>query len=143
MKHTVLLFAFLFMICQVNAKFVDQFSEENLATCADLLGFESTPNSAIDSRSFLDAIFNKVDHKDRWAIKNDNMCHCSRKYILYKDEWKLILASYHNSNLVSKNELYNIVKDPYEKTNLAKSYPDVVKRLAKRVAEIDAKKSSN
>jgi arylsulfatase A-like enzyme len=52
-------------------------------------------------------------------------------------DWKLIWRT----PLPSALELYNIADDPFEKTNLADKYPDIVARLQKRIEEL-AKESA-
>ncbi len=55
--------------------------------------------------------------KYRWAIEN---------------EWKLILP--HAARVPNGEiELFNLIKDPYEKKNLASSHPEIVKSLTKKI----------
>ena len=58
-------------------------------------------------------------------------------------QWKLLLTYDGEVNRYASThprgdkrpQLYDLLKDPHEKTNVAKDHPDVVARLAERIAE--------
>jgi arylsulfatase A-like enzyme len=55
--------------------------------------------------------------------------------VIYKGRWKLLIAPgwYHQTSKVpgTEYELYDLEKDPAEKTNLAQQTPELVEQLKK------------
>ena len=95
-------------------------------TC-QMQGINLLDSAAVDRRKIIFGEILEHDIQDmtdpvaslkyRWAIEN---------------EWKLILP--HSPRVPDGTvELYNLIKDPYEKRNLAKSHPDIVKSMTKKI----------
>ena len=60
-------------------------------------------------------------------------CTWMRKHGWRTPEWKLIIALEPDFHFKPEIELYNLIDDPLEKTNLAETHPDVVEHLKSRM----------
>jgi arylsulfatase A-like enzyme len=60
-------------------------------------------------------------------------CTWMRKHGWRTPEWKLIQALEPDFHFMPKVELYNLLKDPLELTDVAKTNPDIVKTLTQRM----------
>lgn len=112
------------------------------ATLADLVGFERGDGEAEDSESFLTAL-----RGEKEAGRAELVHHSyDGMFALRAGDWKLIegLGSggftfpYRVAPVPGgpKGQLYDLANDPAEKRNLYLKRPEVVERLARRLAEI-------
>ncbi len=109
------------------------------ATVADITGRPIPYGNAEDSYSFLPALSGKPIVSARQGI----ISHSINGYFAYrKGKWKLLLAKGSGgwSSPTEKEsvdstiaQLYNMEKDPGEKTNLYNTHPDVVKLILKQL----------
>ncbi len=97
------------------------------ATFVKLAGGTLEQKQKLDSLDQSDAIFNGAP-SPRTEIIYD-VTNCVRIPTIRSGDFKLM-----------GERLYNIVKDPSEKENIAANHPDVVARLAKRLAEAGAER---
>ena len=107
------------------------------ATIAELVGCAIPKNMAEDSISFLPALHGKPIQADRAAIVHHSI---SGKFGIRKGKWKLLLApgsggwSAPNDMQAKKKglpevQLYDMVTDVGETTNLQAKHPEVVREL--------------
>lgn len=110
-----------------------------MATAAELLGVSLPDDAAEDSYSFVPAL---TQTKLRKPIREATVMHSSDgRFAIRKGDWKLILwagsggwafpATEEDMKGLPKFQLYNLKKDPSEKSNLVSKYP-------KRVSELKA-----
>jgi arylsulfatase A len=105
------------------------------ATCAEMLGTKTPPNSCEDSVSFLPAFQNKRISSTRLGIVH----HSFLGFFSYRlGDWKLLLArdggAGSERNLAKnpklpKAQLYNLSRDPAEKANLYETNPSKAEEL--------------
>lgn len=111
-----------------------------MATCADLVDFDLPDDAGEDSQSFLPLLRDNPDPTDgrEAAIYHSIGGH----FAIQMGTWKLITIKGGGGwdgkdwgmpkHPIDKNkpmQLYNIRKDRYEKNNLYKKHPDIVKKL--------------
>src|SRR3954470_1023726 len=69
-------------------------------------------------------------------------CTWMRKHGWRTPQWKLIVALEPDFHFKPKVELYNLIEDPHEDTNVAEANPEVVKTLTARMNEHIAQRES-
>ncbi|RLD12563.1 MAG: N-acetylgalactosamine 6-sulfate sulfatase [Chlamydiae bacterium] len=106
-------------------------------TILDMAGVKPKPNQIIDGIdlvSFLKGKSKKVHeeifcHFPHTVSATKNIASTSVR----KGDWKLIKFYADNSDQTDRYELYNLKKDIGEKNNLAKKYPEIVRKLDKLI----------
>jgi arylsulfatase A-like enzyme len=94
-----------------------------LPTLASLTGYKSKDDLKLDGKNILPLLYKETSQEPRtFYFKNFD----GRTYTRHGD-WKII--THRNGT----KELYNISKDPYEKSNVAGQYPEKVAALMKRL----------
>jgi len=105
-------------------------------TVLDLLDLET--GIQFDGRSTLPMMTDSsLSHESEIYITE---CTWMRKHGWRTPEWKLIVALEPDFHFKPEVELYNLVDDPEENTNLAEERPDVVASLRKRMDDYIAKR---
>ena len=106
-----------------------------VATFADLLNYDLPDHAAEDSYTIVPALLGKeTGAPHRPALITDT----SRgDFSLRSGKWKLIKLNPHPRNRLEQvvYELYDMGQDPYEMTNLAEAYPDMVEQLKQLLSE--------
>ena len=108
-----------------------------LATLADLLGERLSDDEGEDSYSFLPVLNDEpIEGRLREATVHHSI---EGRFALRQDEWKLILwpgsggwsppMTAGGLDELPRYQLYNLEKDPGEKTNLVAEYPDRVEAM--------------
>ena len=112
-----------------------------MASLASLLGVKMPTGAAPDSENYLDAWLGK-DREGRPCLVEQN---AQNNLSIITNEWKYIepgkgIAFNRNVGIETGNspepQLYNMRNDLGEKENVAEKYPEVVKNLAAKLAEI-------
>ncbi|MFD1956817.1 sulfatase [Paenibacillus thailandensis] len=100
-----------------------------MPTILELLGIET--GLSFDGRSLLPLVRGEayVPESEMYITE----CTWMRKHGWRTPEWKLIVALEPDLHFKPAVELYNIVRDPLERHNLAEREPDVVKLLTARM----------
>jgi len=108
-------------------------------TLVELAGI--TPQDVdFDGKSLLPMVRGEVaSHESEFYITE---CTWMRKHGWRTPEWKLIVALEPDFHFKPEIELYNLVEDPEENTNLAESQPDVVALLKQRMEQYIAKREA-
>ena len=84
-----------------------------------------------DGESLMDMVRNeKASHEEEFYITE---CTWMRKHGWRTPHWKLIVALEPDFHFKPEVELYNLIQDPEENTNLAESKPEIVKELKDRM----------
>ena len=103
-----------------------------LPTIADITGCEAPDNC--DGISFLPTLTGKGTQKEHEYIYHETYERGGKQSII-KDGWKLVrLNMKHPQEIVE--ELYNIIQDPSEQTNLIEQYPKKTNKLRKLAVSI-------
>jgi arylsulfatase A-like enzyme len=98
-------------------------------TLLELAGVET--DIAFDGRSALDLVRGEaVSHESEFYITE---CTWMRKHGWRTPEWKLIVALEPDFHFKPSVELYNLVQDPLENTNVAEAEPEIVTLLRNRM----------
>lgn len=101
-------------------------------TILELAGIVPT-DVAFDGRSLMELVRGDVaSHDSEFYITE---CTWMRKHGWRTPEWKLIVALEPDFHFKPPVELYNLVEDPNENTNLADRQPDVVAHLRSRMEQ--------
>lgn len=116
-----------------------------MATCAEILHAKLPANAAEDSASIL-ALLKGADHA---KLRREGLVHQSNNgsFAIRQGPWKLLFAADSGgwssprpntaeTNGLPRIQLYNLEKDPGEKTNLEGSEPKVVQRLSRLMKEV-------
>lgn len=114
-----------------------------MATIADIINVELPDNAGEDSHSLYPVIKDNCKSLKRAVIHHSFTGH----FAIRKGKWKLNMlrgsGGYHLKPIVMEPkegdavyELYDIVNDPGETTNLYFEYPKVVKKLTKEISKI-------
>lgn len=104
-----------------------------LPSLMELCGLESDSPKELDGRSFMPLVeSDKAQLEDRILYLDQQRTHFPvkwRKFVMMTEQWRLV----NNVNLYdpAKIELYDIKKDPGQKTNVAAEYPNIVDSLSK------------
>jgi len=107
-------------------------------TLADAAGIETGSRFPLDGRSLLPSILEgrPAPRKEFVFFASETPNYGQFNLTIFNDEWKLI-QEVEQDQLTSRvvNHLYRISEDPYEFSNLADQFPDVVKRLATKIRD--------
>jgi arylsulfatase A-like enzyme len=107
-------------------------------TLLELAGIETS--GTFDGKSVLPMISGEVaSHDSSFYITE---CTWMRKHGWRTPQWKLIVALEPDFHFKPEIELYNLVEDPEENTNLADSLPDVVAHLKAQMDAFIARRES-
>ena len=101
-----------------------------LATFADLLDVNIADNAGEDSQSFASVFASSSSTYKRLPIINRSDAVKKPRYAITEKNWKLILPSKKEEEVV---ELYDLYSDPKEETNLAVKYAEKVKELTVKI----------
>ena len=114
-----------------------------MATCADVLGAKLPANAAEDSVSFLPIL----EGKSGPALRDTLVLHSiNGSFGIRQGPWKLELCSdsggwsfprpgKDKTDGLPRFQLFDLVKDPAEKTNVIADHPDVAQRLGRLLRE--------
>jgi arylsulfatase A-like enzyme len=103
--------------------------QDLVPTLLELAGIEAEIN--FDGKSLLPLVKGEIpSYASEFYITE---CTWMRKHGWRTPEWKLILALEPDFHFKPAVELYNLVEDPQENTNLAEQCPDVVAALKSRM----------
>ncbi len=112
--------------------------QDLMPTLLELAGIQT--EIPFDGKSLLPMMRDEVSsHQSEFYITE---CTWMRKHGWRTPEWKLILALEPDFHFKPKVELYNLVEDPLENTNLAESQPEVVRLLTARMKAWIAKRQA-
>ncbi|WP_406683778.1 arylsulfatase [Seonamhaeicola sp. MEBiC1930] len=122
------------LICQTNL----------MATCAEIMNLDLQDNEGVDSYSILPMLKNKKAKTDYKLVVHHSI---NGKFSIRNKKWKLELTpgsggwSNPKDNAAKKDglpdiQLYDMIADKAETTNVYKEYPKVVKKLTKELMEI-------
>ena len=106
--------------------------EDWLPTLLELVGAKSATPREIDGISFAPTLFGKKQ-KERPFLYRESPGYGGQQCVRV-GEWKVIRQNL-NPSAQQKDlkpgavELYNLAKDPFETTNLATKYPEIVRKL--------------
>ena len=101
-----------------------------LATLAEVVGANLPDHAAEDSVSFLSSLTDENASKERLPIIH----HSAQGGFAIRDgDWKLVMAF---GKKQQQKELYNLARDPSEKSDVANQNPNVVKRLTDKITGI-------
>ena len=106
-----------------------------MRTCAEIIGYQLPDNAAEDSFSMLplfDGTFTEASRTQRVSIAPNNMV------AFRENNWKLIVSAHTRLDPVGPNmrrilELYDLVADPGETTNLAAEKPELVAAMLEKL----------
>jgi hypothetical protein len=115
-----------------------------MATFAELFSVELPDDSAEDSISFEPALFGKEIDNPRRSIVHHSI---HGKFSIRESDWKLLLASgsggwsapkdkQASQNGLPEMQLYNVVDDPGETTNVVEHQPEKAEQLIELLKEI-------
>jgi arylsulfatase A-like enzyme len=110
---------------------------DSMATCADIVGAKLPNNAGEDSLSFLPLLLEPTAQGRRESLVHHSI---QGRFALRHGQWKLALcpgsggwSAPRDANALKQGlplvQLYDMVTDPTEKTNLQADQPDTVKRL--------------
>ena len=103
--------------------------EDLMPTLMDLLKID--PGIKFDGQSLMPMVRGKPrSHASEFYLTE---CTWMRKHGWRTPEWKLIMALEPDFHFKPSIELYNLIQDPLENTNLAESEPQVVQHLKERM----------
>jgi len=100
-------------------------------TVLDLIGIET--NIAYDGQSLVPLVNGDQDSVETISEFYITECTWMRKHGWRTQEWKLIRALEPDFHFKSEIELYNLIKDPLELTNVASEEPEIVNMLLGRM----------
>ena len=97
-----------------------------LPTIAHVVGFDILPDTKLDGKNIWNTLSEGVSEGEREIYGRTK-----NQIALRKGDWKLI----HKGKTPEKgrDELYNLKDDPYEKNNIAKDHPEIVKIMLDRI----------
>ncbi len=110
-----------------------------MRTFGEAIGAKIPKNAAIDSYDFMPAAMVGADPDDIYQVRNTNILLAPGRVIAYREgDWKYIKRHDAKGNRRGEDEMYNIVQDPYETTNLIDENPEVASHLIEKMKKIDA-----
>jgi arylsulfatase len=98
-----------------------------LPTLADIAGIEQLPKGQVEGRSLVPLLKNsKVKWKDRhlfthvarWKTGSEPTDHMWKRFAVRNERFRLV-----------ENSLYDMKKDPFQKTDIASEHPEAVKSM--------------
>jgi len=115
-----------------------------LATCAEIAGLDLEDNEGVDSYSILPMLKSKKAKTDYNLVVHHSI---NGKFSIRNKKWKLELtpgsggwSNPNDKDALKKGlpeiQLYNMIEDKEETTNVYDQYPKVVKKLTKDLIEI-------
>lgn len=122
------------------------------ASLAALTDQKLPPESCRDSFNILEALLGKTDSHGRAELVQQNNGN-NGTYALRAGNWKLhrydkktarnvVVEQELENTIVPQFQLFDLVEDPAEKTDVAAEHPEVTERLKHRLAEIIMQKGS-
>lgn len=99
-----------------------------LATIAEMLGVRLPQDAGEDSVSLWPVLQDPEIERDRTPVIHHSM---AGRFAIRQGDWKLIMP--HRNE---PRELYNLAEDPGERQNLFGRYPEIEKRLEKKITLI-------
>jgi arylsulfatase A-like enzyme len=103
--------------------------EDLMPTLMELIGLE--PGIDFDGNNLMPVVRGEVSSYSSEYYLTE--CTWMRKHGWRTPEWKLIVALEPDFHFKPEVELYNLIEDPGENTNLAEQCPDVVAHLRQRM----------
>ena len=111
------------------------------ATCANILKTNLPMDAAVDSVSFLPALLGEKDKTAREAVVHHSI---DGKFAIRQGKWKLIFCSGSggwgspkdaaaSTQGMPEIQLYDMLTDPSESSNVQSAYPEVVEMLTQRM----------
>ena len=107
--------------------------QDFLPTVAELLEIE--PPKEIDGISYLPTLLGKQDGQEQHPYLYWEFGEKGGKVAVTTKKWKAIRRNVQKKGKAAPLELYDLVNDPGEITDVADSNPDVAKRMAKWIEE--------
>ncbi len=107
-------------------------------TLADAAGIETGNRYTLDGRSLWTSIADgaPAPREDYVFFASETPNYGQFNLTIFNDEWKLVQEVEQDQLTTSvENYLFRISDDPYEYTNLAEDYPDVVAELAQKIRD--------
>jgi arylsulfatase A-like enzyme len=105
--------------------------EDLVPTLLDLTGLAPSVEIDFDGRSLLPMVSGEVASLESEFYITE--CTWMRKHGWRTPHWKLIIALEPDFHFKPEVELYNLVEDPKEETNVAEKCPDIVDSLRRRM----------
>ena len=103
-----------------------------MPTCADLAGVKSYKTDGV---SYLPTLLGEKSKQQGHEYLYWEFYEKGGKQALRSGDWKVVRLNV-NKDRNAPLELYNIAQDPSESQNLAKQYPELVSKLAKKINEV-------
>ena len=103
-----------------------------MPTCAELVGVESFKT---DGLSYVSTLIGEDSKQEKHEYLYWEFYEKGGKQALRHGDWKVVRLNV-NKDRNAPLELYNISKDPSESNDLAKQYPELVSKLAKKINEV-------
>jgi len=100
-----------------------------LATFAEMVGTALPDTAGEDSESFYPVLLNPDATLDRSPMIHHET---SGRYGIRDGDWKLVMS--HKKK--TEPELYNLARDPQEKSNVIADHPKIVQALKKKITDI-------
>ena len=100
------------------------------ATIAEVIDKKIPTQFAEDSNSFFQELTDQDSKESRPAIIHHSS---SGRFAIREGKWKLVMEGRKKSE---KRELYDLINDPKEKTNVIKDHPKINSHLTKKISAI-------
>ena len=110
-----------------------------LPTFAAVAGIKQLPKNQVEGRSLLPLLAGErktlpdnrylFTHKARWATGTEPNTHKWKNFAVRSQQWRYIGAQHARKGNTVPGALYDMVKDPGQKENVAEQHPSVVKKM--------------
>ena len=100
------------------------------ATIAEVIDKKIPTQFAEDSNSFFQELTDRNSKESRPAIIHHSS---SGRFAIREDKWKLVMEGRKKSE---KRELYDLINDPKEQTNVIRDHPKINSHLTKKISAI-------
>ena len=110
-----------------------------LPTFAEIAGIKTLPKGQVEGRSFLPLLTGKkkklpdnrylFTHRGRWTTGTDPDEHKTFNYSVRSEKWRYVAPQSARKGNKSPGSLYQMKKDPGQKTNIIDKHPRVVKKM--------------